>query len=117
MAIRLAATVFTDQLVAVQKWLEKYFDFQPSVDWFESEEGAGKVVCRRSELEVTICGAKERSAEIQLLVDDITELCQQFERDGIEFHVDRDAGERPIIYFPPRSPLCSFVIEEASHES
>ena len=112
MDLQLAATVYTDELDAVQQWLGKYFGFDTHVDWIDAEHKAGKVICKRDGIEIMVCGLLERSAEIQLLVNSIEELCEQFQKDSVQHHVDRDAGERPIIHFPRSSPFTNFVIEE-----
>jgi hypothetical protein len=112
----LAATVFTDQLPTVQRWLENYFGFSSHIDWLDSDNDSGKVICRRDGLEITICGVEKPSVEIQFVVDDISQLSDWFKKDGIKHHFDRDAGERPIIHFPKQSPFSAFVIEEESHE-
>jgi hypothetical protein len=109
--LRLGATIYTDELDAVQNWLTKYFGFQSRVDWIDLEHKAGRVYCQRDGMEIVVCGVVERSAEVQLLVDDIAELSEQFVRDGIEHHVDRDIGERPVIHFPSHSAFAHFVIE------
>jgi len=112
MNVKLAATIYTDELEIVRGWLTKYFGFTTRVDWLDRAQKAGRVICEREGIEIAVCGVVERSAEITLLVDDVDELSMRLGQDGVEHHFDRDAGERPIIHFPPASPFAFFAIEE-----
>jgi hypothetical protein len=114
---KLAALVFTPNLLLVKEWLERYFGFRASIDWVEKDWSAGRVDCRTASDEISLVGIardsqQDHRAIVVLLVDDINSLYLSFIADGIVCSFSRDIGYRPTIDFDRASPFAMFQIEE-----